>query len=216
MHARGDAGRRQPAQYPGRAGPGDRRRAVPAPLITSGRRNWRPSNIDNGNYWNRSASGLRLSWYPGISGWSRRSLMRTRGYRVAALLCAVAAALVVRPAAGAAAGPADTPVDAPRPVLAGIDLEAATVLDLQAAMRDGRLTSAQLTGFYLRRIRALNPRLHAVIETNPGATADAAASDARRAAQGGRGPLEGIPVLLKDNIDTADRQHTTAGSFALG
>src|SRR5207248_3195723 len=70
-------------------------------------------------------------------------------------------------------------------------------------------------GFYLRRIRALNPRLHAVIETSPGATADAAASDARRAAHGGRGPLEGIPVLLKDNIDTADRQHTTAGSFAL-
>jgi amidase len=54
-----------------------------------------------------------------------------------------------------------------------------------------------------------------VIETNPAAAADAAASDARRATQGSRGPLEGIPVLLKDNIDTADREHSTAGSFSL-
>src|SRR5438270_2227743 len=140
--------------------------------------------------------------------------MRTHGYSMAALLCTVTA-LIVSPAAGAAASPADTPVDAPRPVLAGIDLESATVLDLQAAMRTGRLTSARLTGFYLRRIQALNPRLHAVIETSPTAAADAAASDTRRGTQGSRGPLEGIPVLLKDNIDTADREHTTAGSFAL-
>ncbi len=99
--------------------------------------------------------------------------------------------------------------------LRGIDLERATVLDLQAAMRRGRLSSATLTAFYLRRIAALNPTLHAVIETNPQAPAEALASDAHRRRHGGRGPLEGIPVLLKDNVDTADRQHTTAGSFAL-
>src|SRR5207248_4950875 len=76
-------------------------------------------------------------------------------------------------------------------------------------------TPAQLPGFYRGRTRGLNGRLHAVIETSPAAPADAAASDARRAGPGSRGPLEGIPVLLKDNIDTADREHSTAGSFAL-
>jgi amidase len=104
---------------------------------------------------------------------------------------------------------------APGVVLAGIDLERATIPDLQRAMDAGRLSSVQLTRFYLRRIQELNPRLHAVIATNPDATRLAAASDARRHRHGARGPMEGIPVLLKDNIDTRDRQPTTAGSFAL-
>jgi amidase len=141
--------------------------------------------------------------------------MRTGKFRPIVLLLAVPLALAAGPAVSAAAAPADSAVDAPRPVLAGIDLEGSTVLDLQAAMRDHRLTSVQLTGFYLRRIGALNPRLHAVIETSPTAAADAAASDARRAGQGARSALEGIPVLLKDNIDTADGEHSTAGSLAL-
>src|SRR2546421_4594700 len=141
--------------------------------------------------------------------------MRTHTYRLVALLSTAVLALAVTPAASAATAPGDSAVDAPRPVLAGIDLEGATVLDLQVAMRDHRLSSAQLTGFYLRRIQALNSRLHAVIETNPATAADAAASDAHRAARGPRGALEGIPVLLKDNVDTADREHSTAGSFAL-
>src|SRR5918994_1319865 len=63
--------------------------------------------------------------------------------------------------------------------LGGIDLQRATVLDLQHAMRRQRLTSVGLTRFYLHRIRALNPVLHAVIETNPDAAREAAASDAR-------------------------------------
>ena len=99
--------------------------------------------------------------------------------------------------------------------LRGIDLERATVLDLQREMDRGRLSSVALTALYLGRIRALNPRLHAVIETNPLALAEAASSDVHRHRHGGRGALEGIPVLLKDNVDTADRQHTTAGSLAL-
>ena len=99
--------------------------------------------------------------------------------------------------------------------LRGIDLDQVTVLDLQHAMDTHRLSSVALTSFYLDRIQALNPTLHAVIETNPDALKDAAASDRHRRQQGGRGPLEGIPVLLKDNIDTADRTHTTAGSYAL-
>src|SRR5689334_11510238 len=102
-----------------------------------------------------------------------------------------------------------------RPVLRGIDLESATIPDLQRAMDRHKLTSVQLTSFYLRRIAALNPRLHAVIMTNPDALRIARASDKQRRHAGARSPLEGIPVLLKDNIDTRDREHTTAGSFAL-
>jgi amidase len=133
----------------------------------------------------------------------------------AALVVTPMATLAVTPVPSLAAAPPDTPVDAPRPVFAGIDLESATVIDLQTAMNERRLSSTRLTDFYLRRIAALNPRLRAVIETNPSAPADAAASDARRAGQGARSALEGIPVLLKDNVDTADREHSTAGSFAL-
>lgn len=95
------------------------------------------------------------------------------------------------------------------------DLDAATIPDLQRAMDAGRFTSVQLIGFYLNRIRLLNPSLHAVIGTNPDALSEAATSDERRATHRPRGPLEGIAVLVKDNIDAHDRQHTTAGSLAL-
>ncbi len=99
--------------------------------------------------------------------------------------------------------------------LGGVDLDRATVVDLQKAFTDRKLSSTGLTSFYLARIRALNPRLHAVIETNPDALKEAANSDRHRRRHGARSLLEGVPVLLKDNVDTADRQHTTAGSFAL-
>jgi amidase len=100
-------------------------------------------------------------------------------------------------------------------LLHGIDLDTVTVLDLQRAMNSRRLSSTALTAFYLNRIHALNPKLHAVLEINPDALREAAASDAHRRAHGSRGALDGIPVLLKDNVDTADREHTTAGSYAL-
>jgi amidase len=90
----------------------------------------------------------------------------------------------------------------------------APLTELQAEMASGALTSAALTGFYLQRIDHLNPALHAVITANLGAPAEAAASDAARAANGPRGPLEGIPVLVKDNIGVAGMP-TTAGSPAL-
>jgi amidase len=126
----------------------------------------------------------------------------------------VAAALAVTAAfAGTPAAAARPPVSPP--ILAGINLDTATVLDLQRAMGKHRLTSTQLTLFYLNRIRQLNPLLHAVIETNPDALSAAIASDVRHLLHGSRGPLDGIPVLLKDNVDTGDREHTTAGSFAL-
>jgi amidase len=90
----------------------------------------------------------------------------------------------------------------------------ASLAELQAAMAAGELTSAALTGFYLQRIDRLNPALHAVITVNLNAGAEAAASDAARADGGPRGPLEGIPVLVKDNIQVAGMP-TTAGSPAL-
>ncbi len=89
---------------------------------------------------------------------------------------------------------------------------------LQADMSVGRVTSAALVRAYLRRIAALDragPDLRSVIALNPNALADAQALDAERKAKGPRGPLHGIPILVKDNIETADPVPTTAGSLAL-
>jgi amidase len=93
--------------------------------------------------------------------------------------------------------------------------EEATVAELQAQMKSGRLTSRVLTEAYLERIREIDPRLSSVLEVNPDALAIADALDAERKAKGPRGPLHGIPILIKDNIATADRMQTTAGSLAL-
>jgi amidase len=91
----------------------------------------------------------------------------------------------------------------------------APILELQALMDRGELTSKELTRAYLRRLRELNPTLHAVIETEPSAFGMAARLDAERRAGYVRGPLHGIPVLVKDNVATADHTETTAGSLAL-
>jgi amidase len=109
---------------------------------------------------------------------------------------------------------------APRaqPAAAGFALEEATVAQLQEWMREGRYTSEALTRLYIERIEAIDrhgPRLNAIIELNPDALAIAARLDRERAEGRVRGPLHGIPVVIKDNIDTADRMMTTAGSLAL-
>ncbi len=94
----------------------------------------------------------------------------------------------------------------------------ATVAQLQAEMAAGKLTSEQLTRAYIARIQALDqsgPGVNAVIELNPDAIAMAKNADAQRKKGTTLGPLHGIPVLLKDNIDTGDKMQTTAGSFAL-
>jgi amidase len=138
--------------------------------------------------------------------------------RSVALLAAAAAATVglVSPANAAPAKPAaNSGPAAIRPVLHGIDLESATIPDLQKAMGRGRLSSVELTRFYLSRIRALDPKANAVLAVNPDALKIAAASDQQRRRHSVRSPLEGIPILLKDNINTRDREPTTAGSFAL-
>jgi amidase len=91
----------------------------------------------------------------------------------------------------------------------------ATIPELGAALACGTLTSRELTRGYLRRIAALNPLLHAVIEVNPNAVSIAAGLDNERRRGRVRGPLHGIPVLVKDNIATKDNMQTTAGSLAL-
>ena len=94
----------------------------------------------------------------------------------------------------------------------------ASVVDLQAAMSAGKTTSQALVRAYLARIEAFDrsgPRVNSVIEINPDALAIALERDAERKGGRVRGPLHGIPVLLKDNIATADRMQTTAGSLAL-
>ena len=97
-------------------------------------------------------------------------------------------------------------------------LNEATVAQLQAMMRSGELTSVQLTRHYLRRIERLDqrgPGVHSVLEVNPDALSLAREADRLRRMGDVRGPLHGIPILLKDNVDTGDRMQTTAGSFAL-
>ncbi|MGH2829837.1 MAG: amidase family protein, partial [Actinomycetota bacterium] len=99
----------------------------------------------------------------------------------------------------------------------GVNLQTATVSDIQAALADGRLTSRRLVERYLRRIEFFDttgPALNSVRELHPMALAQADRLDAERAAGTVRGPLHGIPVLLKDNIGTDDMP-TTAGSIAL-
>ena len=98
------------------------------------------------------------------------------------------------------------------------DLEEKTIVELQAAMQVGQLMAQTLVEYYLARIEAIDqtgPQLRSVIELNPEALAIAEALDAERADRGPRGPLHGIPILLKDNIDTDDRMLTTAGSLAM-
>ena len=108
-------------------------------------------------------------------------------------------------------------VDAAKPS-AHFDLAEATIPDLAARMQSGRDTAASLVTKYLARIRAIDkqgPAINAVIELNPDAARIAADLDRERKQKGPRGPMHGIPVLIKDNINTADRMQTTAGSLAL-
>lgn len=124
-------------------------------------------------------------------------------------------ATVARPSVAAAvpAAPASPRSLAPAPFA----LEEATIAELQEGLRSGKYTSRSLCRLYLARIDEIDRRgeLRSVIETNPDALAQAEAADAERRAGRVRGPLHGIPVLIKDNIATGDRMRTTAGSLAL-
>ena len=104
------------------------------------------------------------------------------------------------------------------PEVPPFELDEATITDLQAGIASGKFTASSLTEKYLARIEQIDrggPSLHSVIEVNPDAQEIAAGLDKERKEKGSRGPLHGIPILIKDNIDTADRMLTTAGSLAL-
>jgi amidase len=146
---------------------------------------------------------------------TRRPRRRT-GAVVAAAACALllpASALAAGPDSGGLPGPAAAGGSGTLP-LRDLDLDALTIPELQQRMDDGSLSAVAVMTAYLGRISAVDDELGAVLSVNPDALAEAAASDRQRTRHGARGPLEGIPVLLKDNVDTAQLP-TTAGSRAL-
>jgi amidase len=126
----------------------------------------------------------------------------------------VAAGAASFPAGAAASTPVSAGADAPGP----FELDELTVADLQKRMQSGQDTAKSLVQKYLGRIERLDtrdPALRYMIEINPEALAIAEALDVERRKTGPRGSLHGVPVLIKDNIGTADRMTTTAGSLAL-
>jgi amidase len=113
-------------------------------------------------------------------------------------------------------GAATRKLDAKEPT--EFELSELSISELQELMANGKFTSRSLTEKYLLRIETIDrngPELRSVIETNPDALAIADELDRERKAKGARGPLHGIPILIKDNIDTADKMATTAGSLCL-
>ena len=130
---------------------------------------------------------------------TRRKFLGTTALSSAALLSGGVASLL-RQAASAAGD---------------FDFVERSILELQDAMAGGQLTSRELTHGYIRRIQSLNPLIHSVIELNPNAMAIATQLDVERRRGFVRGPLHGIPLLVKDNIATDDQMQTTAGSLAI-
>jgi amidase len=136
---------------------------------------------------------------------TRRELLRLAAMGAAGTMIDLPAARAGEPAAPSAGAEA-------------VKLEEATVAQLRGAIEAGRATAVSLTRQYLARIAQLDkggPGLNAVMELNPDALAIAQALDEERKAKGARGSLHGIPVLVKDNLDSHDRMMTTAGSLAM-
>src|ERR1700674_4217936 len=114
--------------------------------------------------------------------------------------------------------PAQAAQPAPASEVKSFDLDEITISDLQDGMKSGRFTARSLVEKYSSRILEIDkngPAINSVLEMNPDALSIADALDQERKAKGPRGPLHGVPVLIKDNIDTADKMMTTAGSLAL-
>lgn len=94
-------------------------------------------------------------------------------------------------------------------------LEEVTIMEIQKKLESGELTSKELVLMYLHRISIFDKKINSILEVNPDALQIAEALDAERKSTGPRSQLHGIPILIKDNIDTADKMHTSAGSLAL-
>jgi amidase len=127
-----------------------------------------------------------------------------------------AAGMALNPALSAGRAFADSAPEVPQ--IKSFEFEEATISDLQARLKSGELPARFLTESYLHRIQEIDkngPTLNSVIELNPDAFSIAESLDKERKAKGPRGAMHGIPVLIKDNIDTADNMQTTAGSLAL-
>jgi len=142
---------------------------------------------------------------------SRRSFLRSA--------VVTGAASAIYPAMGAARAEAASAASREStPEVKPFELEEITIGELQDGMKSGKFTAHSLAEKYLARIDEIDkrgPAINAVIELNPDALSIADALDQERKAKGPRGPLHGIPMLIKDNIDTGDRMMTTAGSLAL-
>lgn len=145
---------------------------------------------------------------------------RRKFIRTSLMAGASVAVLSPRSASGAPGGNSQSnpAARAARSLSGSFELDEMTVAELQAGMESGRFTAHSITDKYLARIDAIDkhgPAINSVIEVNPDAISIAKALDKERKQRHVRGPLHGIPVLIKDNIDTADRMMTTAGSLAL-
>ncbi len=133
-------------------------------------------------------------------------------------LAALTSTAVVPGSAMAATTKAPATAAGPAAKVKPFELDEATITELQARMESGKSSAATLVKNYLGRIGEIDrrgPTLRAVIELNPDALDMAEGLDKERADKGGRGPLHGIPILIKDNLDTHDRMSTTAGSLAM-
>ena len=153
------------------------------------------------------ADPLREEHEPARGGLSRRSLLQLSA--VAGAGAALGGGLHGAPARAASAVPRLGPHE---------ELEEATIAELQALMADGDVSAVDLVDMYFDRIEAIDvegPALNSIIELNPDARRLARHRDVERAAGRLRGPLHGIPFVVKDNIDSSDRMMTTAGSLAL-
>lgn len=131
---------------------------------------------------------------------------------------ALATALTISKTLIVPANPDAAAADPLEPYPESFEFDELTIADLQEGMKSGKLSARIITRKYLDRIQAIDkrgPAINSVIEINPDAVAIAEALDRERKEKGARGPLHGIPILIKDNIDTADRMMTTAGSLAL-
>ncbi len=115
-----------------------------------------------------------------------------------AVVASLVAAAPGQRAVAAGSGPGDTARSAESTLVNGVDLDTVTIPELQARMDRGSLSPLKLTLAYLRRIKAVDSRINAVLRTSPTALRQAAASDLRHRLGKSKGPLDGIPVLLKE------------------